>query len=49
MAAPSRVDHVFSSGAFAVVKECKIIMLKYTGKACRLDLLYSSAPEDIIL
>ncbi len=42
-------DHVFSSGALAVVKECKIIMLKYTGKACGLYLLYSSAPEDIFL
>ncbi len=43
------VDHVFSSGALAVVKECKIITLKYTGTACRLYLLYSRAPEDIIL
>ncbi len=33
----------------AVVKEYEIIMLKYNGKACRLDLLYFCAPEDIIL
>ncbi len=45
MAAPSRVDHVFSSGALAVMKECKIITLKYTGKTCRLYLLYSSTPD----
>ncbi len=32
----------FSSGALADVKECKIITLKYTGKACRLYLLYSN-------
>ncbi len=43
------VDHVFSSGALVVMKECKIITLKYTGKAYMLYLLYSSAPEDIIL
>ncbi len=58
MSAPSREDHFFSSGALAVyrsleniavMKECKIITLKYTGKACRLYLLYSSAPKDIIL
>ncbi len=51
MAAPSRVDLImfFSSVAIAVMKECKIITLKYTGKTCRLYLLYSSAPEDIIL
>ncbi len=51
MAASSR-EHVFiSSGALAAVKECKIITVKYTGKPCRLlaYLLYSSAPEDIIL
>ncbi len=29
-------EHVFSSGALVDVKECKIIMLKYPGKACRL-------------
>ncbi len=40
---------VSSGGALAAVKECKIIKLKYTGKTCRLYLLYSSAPEDIIL
>ncbi len=48
MAVSSR-EHVFSCGALAAVKECKIIPLKYTGKACRLYLLYSSASEDIIL
>ncbi len=48
MAVSSR-EHVFSSEALAAVKECKIIMLKYTGKACWLYLLYSSASEDIIL
>ncbi len=48
MAVSSR-KHVFiSSGALAAVKDCKIITLKYTGKACRLlaFLLYSSAPKD---
>ncbi len=49
MAVYGRVDYVFSSGALAVMKECKIITLKYTGKACRLYLLCFSAPEDIIL
>ncbi len=48
MAAPSRVDHIFSSGALAVMKECKIIMLKYTGKASSLYLLYSSALDTIL-
>ncbi len=33
----------------SVVKEYEIITLKYNGKTCRLYLLYSSAPEDIIL
>ncbi len=50
MAAPSRVDEdFFSSGALAVLKECKIIILKYTGKTCRLYLLYSSASKNIFL
>ncbi len=48
MAASSR-EHIFASGDLAAMKECKIITLKYTGKACRLYLLYSSASEDIIL
>ncbi len=42
-------EHFFSSWALAAVKECKIITLKYTGKTCRLYLLYSSASKDIIL
>ncbi len=51
MAASSRENVFISSGALAVVRECEIITLKYTGKPCRLlaYLLYSSAPEDIIL
>ncbi len=49
MVASSREDVFSSSGALAAVKECKITTLKYTGKACRLYLLYSSASEDIIL
>ncbi len=43
---------LFQDGSVLVdaLKECKIIMLKYTGKTCRLlYLLYSSAPEGIIL
>ncbi len=44
MAGSSR-EHFFSSGALVAMKECKIIMLKYTGKVCRLYLLYSSASK----
>ncbi len=43
---------LFQDGGILVdaVKECKIITLKYSGKTSRLMyLLYSSAPEDIIL
>ncbi len=43
---------LFQDGGTLVdaVKECKIITLKHTEKTCRLlYLLYSSAPEDIIL
>ncbi len=33
-------EHIFSSWTLASVKECKIIMLKYPGKACRLYFYY---------
>ncbi len=33
------VDHVFSSGALAVVKECKIITLKYIGKNMQVKII----------
>ncbi len=44
---PSR-SHFFFWGS-CCHEGSKIIKLKYTWKACRLYLLYSSAPEDIIL
>ncbi len=47
MAACSR-EYVFDFGALAAVKECKIITLKYTGKACRSFIIFSVS-EDIIL
>ncbi len=47
MAAPTFFSG--KGGGFSVVKEYEIITLKYNGKTCWLYLLYSSAPEDIIL
>ncbi len=36
-------------GGSSVVKEYEIITLKYSGKVCRLYLLFFCTPEDIIL
>ncbi len=48
MAAPTFFSGKGGGGSL-VVKEYEIMTMKYNGKTCRLYLLYSSAPEDIIL
>ncbi len=47
MAAPTFFSG--KGGRSSVVKEYEIITLKYNGKTCRLYLLYSRAPENIII